>query len=320
VVLAALLSFGFVTSAEADYRLECPSQDVDRAIRDCTIAIGIGRANLPEAYAVRCVARWLKGAFARAMADCERAIKLGADFAAAHHIRGIASAEKGDHQAAVADYSRSLELTPTTSAYYNRGTAYLALGDSAAALADFDRAIAGEPRVPQAHVNRALALLASGRSAEVAADLDRAVELLHGDSIASAIRRQVLEKLGPAPGTAVSNTAVPAELPVPIFPPSKVLPPSISLETFSGRPLRVPSTLIPRAAPALSSPSEAPPIQREVPLQAPATAKARPATRQDSFAECVRLWNPEARTSLRQWNEICRRLDFVPPNSGSRKP
>ena len=64
VMLAALLFLTTVASAEATYRLQCPSDDVDRAIRDCTIVIGSRRTNLPAAYETRCVALWLKGAYA----------------------------------------------------------------------------------------------------------------------------------------------------------------------------------------------------------------------------------------------------------------
>ena len=78
---------------------------------------------------------------------------------AAYLLSGLALAEKGDHRGAVALYSRSIELTPTTTAYYNRGTSYLVLGEYMWALEDLDRAIAGYPSVRQARMNRAVALI-----------------------------------------------------------------------------------------------------------------------------------------------------------------
>ena len=101
-----------LAQAEAGYRLECPSRDVDHAI--------------PRLH--RCHrSRWLKsfyglcdalrrilverGRFARAAADCEEAIELGTNSPAAYLIRGIAHADKGEHNAAVVEYGRSIELT-----------------------------------------------------------------------------------------------------------------------------------------------------------------------------------------------------------------
>ena len=218
-LFAVLLFLTAVPSVEAaGYRLECPSRDVDRAIRGCTIAIGTAGANLPVAYANRCVAFWLKGAYARAAEDCEQALQHGGTFAVAHFIRGIDLADKGDQPAAIAEYSRSIELTPTGSAYFNRGTAYLALGDRVRAITDFDKAIAAQPSPPQAHLNRGIALLGSGRTDEITAEFDRGVELLHGEPFASSIRAEALQVLNLEHGGYGSSH------PVRSFPPSKVLP------------------------------------------------------------------------------------------------
>jgi tetratricopeptide (TPR) repeat protein len=196
VMLATLLLVTTVASAEATYRLKCPSDDVDRAIRDCTIVIGSRRSNLLAAYETRCVALWLKGAYARAVPDCDQSIRIGVSSPAAYLLSGVALAERGDHHGAVAYYSRSIELTPTTTAYYNRGTSYLLLGKYAWALEDFDRAIAGQPSVRQARINRAVALLIDGREKEeIRAELDRATEFISISATASAIEREVLELL-----------------------------------------------------------------------------------------------------------------------------
>jgi tetratricopeptide (TPR) repeat protein len=294
--LTAVLLIASSVAAGADYRLECPSHDIDRAIRGCSIAIGTGGANLPTAYATRCVAHWLKGAYARAAPDCDEAIHRGANSAAAYLLSGITHAEKGDQHAAVADYTRSLELRPTSSAYYNRGTAYASLGDFALALPDLDRAIEGQPPVPQAHINRALVLLASGRGEEIAADLDRAVYLLHGDAAITAIRNQALDSLGREGGP---------NPPVQLFPPSKVVPDAISLESLSAQKLKIQLGGQAGRAPA------APVSIRDQEHRISGATLPR-----DSMAECLRLWHPETRVSQRHWKEICRQLDF---NVGGKK-
>ena len=297
-ILAALLLIATFASSEADYRLECPSQDVDRAIRGCTIAIGGAAANLPLAYANRCVAFWLKGFYARAHADCEQAIELGGQFAAAYLIRGIHHAEQRDYRAAISDFTQSFDLIPTGTALYNRGTIFLELGDHASAMADLDRAIAMQPMPPQAYVNRALARLANGEGANALTDLDLGVELLHGDPTAVAIRKQVREAVAGSNGNPLSALRRIET----VFPLSKELPRVISLESFSTGTLHVTGAMSP--APLLPRSSR--------PARAPAPAAPAPATPRDSFGECLRLWHPETRASLQEWRGICRRLDFSP--------
>lgn len=52
------------------------------------------------------------------------------DDAEAYTNRGKAKFYEGDHDGAIADYSRAIELKPDlASAYYNRGLAKFALGD-----------------------------------------------------------------------------------------------------------------------------------------------------------------------------------------------
>ena len=311
-LFAVLLFLTAVPSVEAaGYRLECPSRDVDRAIRGCTIAIGTAGANLPVAYANRCVAFWLKGAYARAAEDCEQALQHGGTFAVAHFIRGIDLADKGDQPAAIAEYSRSIELTPTGSAYFNRGTAYLALGDRVRAITDFDKAIAAQPSPPQAHLNRGIALLGSGRTDEITAEFDRGVELLHGEPFASSIRAEALQVLNLEHGGYGSSH------PVRSFPPSKVLPEVLAIELFSSVTLR--ASAMPNAAPsmALSPSPQAIPAQPRV--RNPAVAPAPPAASRDSLAECLRLWHPETQTTQLQWHQICRSLEFRSPNSGRKR-
>ena len=233
VMLATLLLITTVASAEATYRLQCPSDDVDRAIRDCTIVIGSRRSNLAAAYETRCIALWLKGAYVRAIPDCDQSIRIGMSSPAAFLLSGIALAERGDHHGAVAYYSRSIELTPTTTAYYNRGTSYLRLGEYVWALEDLDRAIAGQPGVRQARMNRVVALLFDGREKEeIRAELDRATEFISISATASAIEKDVLELLSQRSLFQGLTALAAANISPRIFPPSKVLPEAISLESL----------------------------------------------------------------------------------------
>jgi len=256
---------------------------VDSAIDGCTLAIRNGSVNLTVAYATRCVAHWLKGASTRAAADCH----------AAH-------AEKGEHQAALVDYTRSLELKPTPTAHYNRGTTRAMLGEYALALADFDQAISGRPSVPQAHLNRALALYASGRIESLTENLDRAVGLLHGDPRAAAIRRHVLDAVSQDGKTDPAKTSALA-----FFPPSRVLPTTISLEAL-------PTQTLPITASQPTQPLT--PLTKKLVLAR--TPPIKPGPRRDSLGDCVLLWSPETQMTQQVWKETCRRLDF---STGARR-
>jgi tetratricopeptide (TPR) repeat protein len=77
--------------------------------------------------------------------------------AAAYFTRGLAHAERGDLEAAIADFSKAIDLDPkAAAAYNNRGTAYADKGNFSAALADFFRAIELNPKNAAAYYLRGL--------------------------------------------------------------------------------------------------------------------------------------------------------------------
>ena len=148
---AAFLSVGSALfPAHAD-KPECASRSVDRTIRDCSLAIeeNAGHGRVAAAYVGRSLAYWEKGAYEKAAADSDQAIRLGGNFAEAHLIRGIHLYDLGNRDTALADFSRAIDIKPSPTAYYNRGTAHLASADYARAIADFDLALASDARVPK---------------------------------------------------------------------------------------------------------------------------------------------------------------------------
>ena len=61
-----------------------------------------------------------------------------------------AYSSKGEHDRAIEDYSRAIELDPEYApAYYNRGNAYSDKGEYDRAIEDLNRAIELDPRMPQ---------------------------------------------------------------------------------------------------------------------------------------------------------------------------
>ena len=72
--------------------------------------------------------------------------------------RGIAHGELGNYDAAIADYTKAIEISPNLSqAYNNRGNAYDDLKNYDAAISDFTKAIEINPNLSVAYGNRELA-------------------------------------------------------------------------------------------------------------------------------------------------------------------
>ena len=82
-----------------------------------------------------------------------------------------------DAEAAIADYSRVIELAPDDAeAYNNRGLAYDALGDYEKALDDYQQAVRLRPKFAEPLSNKGAALEAIGQTEEALAAYLSAVE------------------------------------------------------------------------------------------------------------------------------------------------
>jgi tetratricopeptide (TPR) repeat protein len=99
--------------------------------------------------------------YAAAIAAYSRAIQLKPDFAEAYNDRGFAYYRSGSAERAIADFTRAIELRPNyPKAYNSRGVVYMSNGyGSSRAIADFDRAIALKADFRYAYINRANARL-----------------------------------------------------------------------------------------------------------------------------------------------------------------
>jgi tetratricopeptide (TPR) repeat protein len=73
--------------------------------------------------------------------------------------RGSAFEAKGDHDLAIADYGKAIEINPQDAeAYYNRGIAMLHNGNRDGAITDYTKAIEINPRFADAYVGRGIAI------------------------------------------------------------------------------------------------------------------------------------------------------------------
>lgn len=134
----------------------------------------------PEGYAYynRAKAKSELGNHQAAIADYDRSIDLNPKFGEAYYNRGRAKTALGKSKAAIADYDRSIDLNPKdTQAYNNRGLERSNSGDNQGAIADFDRVIALDPKDAQAYNNRGLAKFELGNKDGAIADYDRSIAL-----------------------------------------------------------------------------------------------------------------------------------------------
>ena len=84
----------------------------------------------------------VKGEFDLAIADYNKSIELSPKDSAAFMNRGLAFYNQKKYDLAIADYSKSIELSPKESiTYFNRGDSYEKAGNAPKAVADYQKAI-----------------------------------------------------------------------------------------------------------------------------------------------------------------------------------
>jgi tetratricopeptide (TPR) repeat protein len=128
---------------------------------------------------------------------CTAAIQSGrqsdANLATAYYNRGIAHAEQGQNDLAIADFDQVLHRDPgSIFALNNRGAAYARMGDYDRAIEDFDQAIGLNPRYAITFNNRGIAYAKKGRYDRAILDFEEALRLDPKDK--SAQRNRQLAK------------------------------------------------------------------------------------------------------------------------------
>ena len=119
-----------------------------------------------------------KGDHEDAIADHDRAIEISPQYAMAYNNRGIAKRNMGDYKDAIADHDRAIEINPQyAKAYSSRGITKRNMGDYKDAIADHDRAIEISPQYAMAYNNRGVTKRKMGDYKDAIADYDRAIEI-----------------------------------------------------------------------------------------------------------------------------------------------
>lgn len=117
-----------------------------------------------------------KGQLVAAIASYTKAIQLDPGCVRAYNNRGLAYQAKRNLNRAVADFSEAIRLSPTLSAaYLNRGIAVLKQSDFDRAIADLTQAIRLDPKCYRAYKMRAAAYDVKGDKRKATADMMEAV-------------------------------------------------------------------------------------------------------------------------------------------------
>ena len=119
-----------------------------------------------------------KGEHDRAILDYDKAIQIDPRFALAYYNRGVAYEAKGKYDRAILDYDRAIQIDPRFAlAYCSRGNVYLEKGEYDRAILDYDRAIQIDPRDTHAYNNRGSAYYKKGEHDRAILDYDRAIQI-----------------------------------------------------------------------------------------------------------------------------------------------
>jgi tetratricopeptide (TPR) repeat protein len=114
----------------------------------------------------------------RAISDFNRAIELDPSRAEFFLARGARYHNRGRYKPAVEDFTRAVQLQPDEAAhYFARGRSYHYLDEDDRALADFDRAVALAPDTVYNYVARGESFYTKGDYQAAISDFDRATQL-----------------------------------------------------------------------------------------------------------------------------------------------
>lgn len=149
---------------------------LEEAITDCSKILS-KRPN-PAVYNLRGNSYKNQGNWQAAIADYTSALKLTPDDAALYMNRGVARKALGDLRGAIADYSQAAMLSPNDAAiHYNCGNARLAIGDWDGAINDYSKSIQLNPRYSRVYAGRGEAFKQKGDHLAASRDLRSYLEL-----------------------------------------------------------------------------------------------------------------------------------------------
>jgi tetratricopeptide (TPR) repeat protein len=162
------------------------AEDYDRALLDYSLFIFLN-PTFSQAYFGRSLAYMAQNAAESALEDLDRAIATAPDVpnyrAAVYAARGRLYRIQDRVEEAIADYSESIDLSPSPQTYTDRGILYLQTENYAAALDDMNSAIDLNSEEPVLYYYRAVVQTESQHLPEAAADFYQFLTLIETRSI-----------------------------------------------------------------------------------------------------------------------------------------
>jgi lipoprotein NlpI len=153
----------------------------DEKIAACDRVIKDSKTSTPDranALSSRCGWWWAKKDADRALADCNEAIRINGNAAAAYLNRGNVYLSKSDLDHAFTDFNEALRLDPKNAwAYAERANLYINKGDFDHALADLNESINLDPNYALAHFARGDLYKRRGDLAQAMTDLNDTLRL-----------------------------------------------------------------------------------------------------------------------------------------------
>ncbi|HZZ82125.1 MAG TPA: tetratricopeptide repeat protein [Gemmataceae bacterium] len=134
----------------------------------------------------------------KAIADCDKAIRLDPSFAHAYHLRGNARLIREDFDGAIADFEKATSLKssfkspPITEILLMRADSRAEKGDLKGALADIDRALKAEPKNVYALGSRSEVWIKLKKFDRADADLKESLRLEPANEVCLAGRSRFL--------------------------------------------------------------------------------------------------------------------------------
>jgi tetratricopeptide (TPR) repeat protein len=133
------------------------------------------RPDHPQALRLQAESLFHLGRFEEVVAVFDRYLGAAQPSESAYRGRGLASAELGRYPAAIEDFTKALELKPTSAVHAYRGWMHLAVDSPKMALRDFELAIDLDPDNGDAYSGRGIVLANQGRYREAAQDAAGAI-------------------------------------------------------------------------------------------------------------------------------------------------
>ncbi len=135
------------------------------------------RSDHPRALRLEAEALFHLGRFEEVVAAFDRYLEIGKPLESVYRGRGLARAELGRYPGAIEDFTKALELSPTSAVQAYRGWMHLGVDAPKLALRDFELAIELDPRNGDAYSGRGVVHAGQGRYREATRDAAEAIRL-----------------------------------------------------------------------------------------------------------------------------------------------